>query len=751
MPDAQLFCQTSGQQIVRESAPVKNRRRMCPYHEKNCVVCKLCTKCKRFVPDKNMDNDHAICRTCNKKKKYHNKDTNHDFNPICNPNWLLEAPKLTCEQDFQDNNILDPVQEIFSQDLYEYYYPESPVRKKMRHVLDTHSGVERYIITPLELSTEYGKARKSKVGIYVNVLQEELFAESSPDKQLDCVITFGKSRVTERIEYVERKPDQFSSANAIIEVIVPDHHPEDKERVEVNIHWKLVAPKSLFFTYISTEMNIQSTTECLIAEEEFYFSEEFFYGLQASIRDKLSNMVLLPHLFQNMADLSALMNACCAYSFTAKFIADIDEQMSYESLKLALIKWLYKRDMMGRSIACYLSCFNGSSDELRTLLQEVGYDNNEVDRLGMSTNDWMKYIYNRHEEEKIILDYKTKCYIENEMNQFIAITSGSDELLNITSNYETHIMKSKPRDEGIDFVIEKMSLKSEIGEKELKLASALSIQQQCIEKFFSINEMLRCKEMSYIGPDLLINKFNMNPKHESIKVKLLLLEVSNHEKLHMKQVDYVSRIQLIFGQKILNWDEESLCIPFDCQSKYALAAIDIGEIHGKKDILKAFENAAKVIVHWNTNYVYNETYNSQNFVQNLINSIGIQITEKVQIAMKEIRSEGSFPQYYIKQELAKKLGKEYKEGFLTFKTHAELDKFVLDKRFANREHLLPVSRVEEELLLHAIDRAFWLKHYQSPNDIRFLEHSSGCAFGNPEITPTQWGYINEQKSRCIIL
>lgn len=62
-----------------------------------------------------------------------------------------------------------------------------------------------------------------------------------------------------------------------------------------------------------------------------------------------------------------------------------------------------------------------------------------------------------------------------------------------------------------------------------------------------------------------------------------------------------------------------------------------------------------------------------------------------------------------------------------FKTHQELDEYVLD--LLKKDPKFPQNHSNDYALLKSFDRAFWLRYYKDKNEIS-TPHDQ-CPFGNP--------------------
>lgn len=155
---------------------------------------------------------------------------------------------------------------------------------------------------------------------------------------------------------------------------------------------------------------------------------------------------------------------------------------------------------------------------------------------------------------------------------------------------------------------------------------------------------------------------------------------------------------------------------------------------------------ADYICKWNTKKYYKdntlgqEKYgNCQDFCNGILEELGINTEHIFKGALgnflTKIRKEG-------KSEMEFEMSKEFRERFkqkedkITFKSHEELDKFVISLQ--NIEIEFEIKYKSEWLLLKSFDRAFWLRFYKFKDEKKFQplmkQEEMICPFGNPEET-----------------
>jgi hypothetical protein len=176
-----------------------------------------------------------------------------------------------------------------------------------------------------------------------------------------------------------------------------------------------------------------------------------------------------------------------------------------------------------------------------------------------------------------------------------------------------------------------------------------------------------------------------------------------------------------------------------------LISADIGEISNEKKLEDVIDELSKVICQWNSYKLYKDQPktkdegNCQDFIADILSHFGIktEFTGPMGAFMKKLREEGKCK---ISFEMDNSFRDEFKikEKCIQFKTHRELDDFVnmlyeKDGSFAKR---FP----DHNNLLKSFDRAFWLRHFKSRNDVAYkpsadstgeTETSCSCPFRNP--------------------
>jgi len=207
---------------------------------------------------------------------------------------------------------------------------------------------------------------------------------------------------------------------------------------------------------------------------------------------------------------------------------------------------------------------------------------------------------------------------------------------------------------------------------------------------------------------------------------------------------------LQIGAWIIEWNDSAICIPRKCMSKAALISADIEAIHTSEKIKEVVDTLANFIVDWNIKMEYKENTkgkneaNCQDFIISLLKQLKINVNFEgpLGIFLNKLKEKG-------KCELEFEPTKEFQEKFqlkeksITFKTHLELDEYAskigsMDAQFGK------ITWKNEYALLKSFDRAFWLRHFKTPEDktyhylIKESEEEGasdcGCSFGDPRET-----------------
>jgi hypothetical protein len=199
-------------------------------------------------------------------------------------------------------------------------------------------------------------------------------------------------------------------------------------------------------------------------------------------------------------------------------------------------------------------------------------------------------------------------------------------------------------------------------------------------------------------------------------------------KFQFQTNSHTFRSAVMIGPWLFEWDESELCIPRKCISSAAVMSADIESVHELNNIKEIVDQLANEIELWNTKMKYSENQdsdktkfgNSQDFVESLLNSFGVQLNLPLSIKnfLEEIKKNGSTKlnfqyAYNFKQQF------DLKGTSMTFNTHSELDKFM--QEICEIDPAAIIHWKNEFQFLKSFDRAFWMKHYFIQTEIEKLE------------------------------
>lgn len=212
---------------------------------------------------------------------------------------------------------------------------------------------------------------------------------------------------------------------------------------------------------------------------------------------------------------------------------------------------------------------------------------------------------------------------------------------------------------------------------------------------------------------------------------------------------------LQIGPWLVEWNASAICIPRKCMSRAALLSLDVEAISSSDRVTEVIDNLADFIVEWNTTMEYAERPkdhkvqgNCQDFVDALLKKLGIstKFDGCVGEFMSKLRVQGkSDLEFVMDAKFREKFAR--KEKSVIFKTHLELDTFVLDL-MKIEPAFGKTSYKKEYILLKSFDRAFWLRYFKFPGNETFGYYKiqeevcdsddhrkdCGCPFSDPEKT-----------------
>jgi hypothetical protein len=211
---------------------------------------------------------------------------------------------------------------------------------------------------------------------------------------------------------------------------------------------------------------------------------------------------------------------------------------------------------------------------------------------------------------------------------------------------------------------------------------------------------------------------------------------------------------LIVGPYYLEWTDSSLCIPKKMVSSMALLTADIDELAVPRENLEStIRKIAEVVVGWNTDFTYRKSSgqtmeyegNCQDFVDDLLYALGVNPNFNGALAnfISNMRDKGKCAIEFTPDKAFKtKFG--LKKTTYDFATHSELDEFV--DTLILTDSLFKANHPSEFALLKSFDRAFWLRHFKSPEDKKLQplrkevrgHYMDLCPFGNPRDTKSMF-------------
>jgi hypothetical protein len=170
---------------------------------------------------------------------------------------------------------------------------------------------------------------------------------------------------------------------------------------------------------------------------------------------------------------------------------------------------------------------------------------------------------------------------------------------------------------------------------------------------------------------------------------------------------------LIVGPWYLEFTDASLVIPRKCYSQAAVLAAEVSHYFEGPQVSEAIDIISNVICHWNAHITYSSTKNNcQTFIDELCRELGITLKFDGALGgfVNDLRTYGSCDMKYKN---------------MTFKTHQDLDQFVIEEQKKDPKFF----QTSDYTLLKAFDRAFWLRSYKEKTKEN-TPHEA-CPFGNP--------------------
>jgi len=232
-----------------------------------------------------------------------------------------------------------------------------------------------------------------------------------------------------------------------------------------------------------------------------------------------------------------------------------------------------------------------------------------------------------------------------------------------------------------------------------------------------------------------------NPQGKTWNVKLILTQLTNVPKpfkifgkvaTHLGLCDFpygFVHTALQIGPYILDWNDSSLVIPYPLAgNEDALFAIDLEWLPDSTSVdLVMLTNLAICSIEWMTTRTYDiKDCNCQHFVDALLQVLDI-----------ELNFNGEAKNFMEKIQKAVDPSFRFKYKDQEFGNHQALDTFLAQID-------VPSLDLEDQKLLKAYDRAFWLRYYAIKSektnlteiDIKKYKSDSVCYFGDPSTTGT---------------
>jgi hypothetical protein len=232
-------------------------------------------------------------------------------------------------------------------------------------------------------------------------------------------------------------------------------------------------------------------------------------------------------------------------------------------------------------------------------------------------------------------------------------------------------------------------------------------------RFKHLNETIK----HMIANDLSVKSRFMRSYFDITFSSQMQLRIVVSEKIHRPHRDKRSASDgmyhtgLVIGQKLITWNDDSLCIPVPHDESSTILSHVLYEFADETELYECLYIIAEKILEWNVCKTYSRTtQNCQHFIDEVCNSLEEEEHSFGHIAefVNRIRTTGSsYPVFYIGDELSKHL--EIRKGRVEFLSHAELDEFIATIIDRLGENSKVISKLEHQLLAK-YDRAFWNRH-----------------------------------------
>eukprot|EP01080_Neovahlkampfia_damariscottae_P010224 gene10224-2644_t len=251
-------------------------------------------------------------------------------------------------------------------------------------------------------------------------------------------------------------------------------------------------------------------------------------------------------------------------------------------------------------------------------------------------------------------------------------------------------------------------------------------------------------EIDEIMKNDFFDEDDMEKELESeVKIKLVLIDQHMNSDIQQSLRKFLSPIAnefklsplgifhtaLMIGPWLIDWNDSALCIPRKCVSRAAFVSINLDTIQTLEGLEIVVDKVANSVAKWNGTKFYSafpgkkHAGNCQEFVENVINEIGVKIDLDGAIAayMNKIKQTGKLRlEFIIKKKFQKKFFLD--KTSYTFHTHEELDKFVA--HLIDVDPSLEVNHPTHWELLKGFDRAFWMRHKKCEGEKKELEEKA---------------------------
>ncbi|KAL9641889.1 hypothetical protein ABK040_000827 [Willaertia magna] len=211
-----------------------------------------------------------------------------------------------------------------------------------------------------------------------------------------------------------------------------------------------------------------------------------------------------------------------------------------------------------------------------------------------------------------------------------------------------------------------------------------------------------------------------------VKLKLIVTELSESRihRLQRSVAHFLNQVNqewgyfhtsLVFGPFLIEWTDSSIVTIRPRSSSKAVFAADIYKFKTEIEIDKALHTIVNVICQWNGEKIYsNDKCNCQHFVTNILQELNIeknnflQTSQSLQFYLEKLKNDGICKMEFFLNETLQEILQTKKKS-VTFLTHKEIDLFYNEILQNDPSYFLTINGINDEALLKAFDRAFWLR------------------------------------------